>query len=517
MSFHGKRHKLIALVLGLALFNIAGAQVADSTTEAQPSCVRIKTVSIAQLPLGFNWLQSEVQALIGQCLTPENLQNLLRQTTNALAARGYLTSRFYVPEQDAGAGDLQLLFIPGRVNDIKVTGGQLNASRVLPLKTGDILNTRATDQATDTLRRLTSLNAKMLVEPAENPGQSNLTIALTPTGRAYHGSLSVGQDDLNRDFVQVTDLPPAAQQLIQLPFQAAVDIDNPLKQGDVFSLNAVVSPGALFKDGGTLSLGGRYSLPMGYNLLGFGGSYTVNHSLQKGYNGNLDYNGKSANMNVDISRVVMRDERHTVNLSQKFNVGLAWSYIDDQEIGVQRKNTYRSVTGITYAYNTPETQFSVGLNNALTYNDFLNLPQTSGWSDVIQPTINYNHNFSQYWQYISILTGQLTVTGPQFQPFVIDNSVIRGLPSSVYFSAPHAAALQNKFLYRYRPAFNPYLTLDGAWFSTWANVPARTILASTLGIQGQFRKLSYDFRVGLPINLSEGTRLSYGLQLAWLF
>lgn len=515
MGGNVKRVFVAAMLLGA--LPIAAAQ-----GPVEQACIRIEKIRLEGMTREFAWLQPLVSPLQGQCLSEEGVTQVLRSTTNELAAAGYVTSRFYVPEQDAGTGTLTLQFVPGRVGDIRISGAKLNVSNVLTLKRGDLLTTRAIDQATDHLRRLTSLDAKILIEPAEEPGVSNLNVVLTPISPAVHGSVSIGDEDIARERTQVGDLPPGLQQVAELPIQTTLTFDNVTGHADVLSVDGTVSPGLLLEQGGLASASARYSIPKGRALFGAGASYTNNHTLQPGYESTLDYNGQSANFYADVSTVLGRTAQTQVVATQRLGVALSRSAINDVEIQVQRKNTYRVTTELSYSDNTPEVQSTFGLAHVLAFNDFLNAPETSGWSSRLEPSLGQTRRFQladKNFVYQGTLKGQVSLVGEQYQPFSLDRNVVRGLPATAAASGPHALVSQNKVTYLAGEQFMPYATLDAGRLFGGDSDQINSAISTTLGANGQLGRTRYDVNVGLPLQSpGNGERgVTFGAQLSWNF
>jgi hemolysin activation/secretion protein len=83
---------------------------------------------------------------IGQCLGVAQLNELLKVITDYYIAKGRVTSRAYLPQQDLSSGHLQVLVVEGKLEGLKGAQGSTVTDRELamafPGKVGEALNLR---------------------------------------------------------------------------------------------------------------------------------------------------------------------------------------------------------------------------------------------------------------------------------------------------------------------------------------------------------------------------------------
>lgn len=143
--------------------------------------------------------QRLTQPYAGKCLTLTDINNLVRDITNAYIEKGYVTTRAAVPQQDISGGVLTILVIEGRVENIEFKEDTPSAARKLMLAfpgvTGGFLNIRDIEQGLDQLNSLPSNNAKVDLLPGATPGTSRVVIdnKAEKTWRAMLGLDNSGQ------------------------------------------------------------------------------------------------------------------------------------------------------------------------------------------------------------------------------------------------------------------------------------------------------------------------------------
>jgi hemolysin activation/secretion protein len=116
----------------------------------------------------------------GQCLGAQSLERLRGNLDARLLAAGFVTSRATFPPQDLSTGTLLVGVELGRIQRIvqRLPSGAMlqGALSWLPLQPGDVLNLRDIEQAVENAQRLPSWTVQVAIEPAEEPGASNLVL-----------------------------------------------------------------------------------------------------------------------------------------------------------------------------------------------------------------------------------------------------------------------------------------------------------------------------------------------------
>jgi len=169
------------------------------------SCLETRSIVFSGATLlGTRELQALASPYVGRCLGLKDVDNLLRDVTNAYIERGYVTTRVMVSPRGHVQGSLDILVVEGRVESIESADGgtgALELKTAFPGVAGDVLNLRDIEQGLDQMSRLPSNNATLELVPGENPGTSRIRI-YNRKGRTWRASAGLdnsGQDATGRD------------------------------------------------------------------------------------------------------------------------------------------------------------------------------------------------------------------------------------------------------------------------------------------------------------------------------
>lgn len=135
---------------------------------------------------------------------PARLSLLVRQLQAAVVANGFITSRAAVKKTDWPSGEVVLVLVPGRLQDIRMTDGQDVTAGVrlaIPLASGDVIRLPDVEQGVRQINRLRRLQAKLRIEPSSVArDHHDLVIDLQRLGHAWgqvsvdnHGARATGE------------------------------------------------------------------------------------------------------------------------------------------------------------------------------------------------------------------------------------------------------------------------------------------------------------------------------------
>ena len=149
-------------------------KAAQPAPSQRPEDVRCFDISTIELKGADSLSASDRQALlkpfIGQCLGVSQLNALLKAITDLYLARGLVTSRAYLPQQDLSSGHLQVMVVEGRLESFRTDDSSGLSERELamafPGSAGQLLNLREIEQMVDQLNRLPSNQAQMELSQA---------------------------------------------------------------------------------------------------------------------------------------------------------------------------------------------------------------------------------------------------------------------------------------------------------------------------------------------------------------
>ena len=285
--------------------------------EAEPGapCFEAKSIELSNATL---LSQREIDALVapyvGRCLTLADVNNLVRDVTNAYVAKGYVTTRVAVPEQDFSTGRLVLLVVEGKVEGIEFKDGQGNARELkgaFPGLAGGYLNLRDIEQGLDQMNRLPSNNAKMELAPGSEPGTSRVLVSneRERTWRFSAGLDNSGQESTGRN-----------------QYVLSLEKDNLAGINDLLSVTMNGDSEAWVNDDHQKSatLNAFYSVPVGYWT--FSGSLSYYDYRTAITSGGTDYSsyGDTTTTSLSVDRVVQRDQ------DGKTSVGFSLVHRDTQ-------------------------------------------------------------------------------------------------------------------------------------------------------------------------------------------
>ena len=190
-------------------------KAAQPAPSQRPEDVRCFDISTIELKGADSLSASDRQALlkpfIGQCLGVSQLNALLKAITDLYLARGLVTSRAYLPQQDLSSGHLQVMVVEGRLESFRTDDSSGLSERELamafPGSAGQLLNLREIEQMVDQLNRLPSNQAQMELSPGEAVGGSRVLVRNAPQkpwraslSRNNEGQRSTGEQQVNVGF-----------------------------------------------------------------------------------------------------------------------------------------------------------------------------------------------------------------------------------------------------------------------------------------------------------------------------
>ncbi|MBY8948159.1 ShlB/FhaC/HecB family hemolysin secretion/activation protein [Pseudomonas sp. SH10-3B] len=273
---------------------------------------------------------------IGQCLGVTQLNELLKVITDDYIAKGRVTSRAYLPQQDLSSGHLQVLVVEGKLEGIKGAQGSTVTDRELamafPGKVGEALNLREVEQLVDQLSRLPSKQAQMELTPGTQIGGSEVLVKNQPQ-KPWRASLSRNNDGQKSTGEQ--------------QWGAGLEWDSPLGLADQLILRGghdAISDHQKTSKNSML----YYNVPWGW----WNFSYTYSESEYR-TPGDLDgykykQTGDSQNHQLRAERVVHRDDVSKTSV----NVGLTHlrtnNYFNDERLDVSSNRLSEFQVGINH-------------------------------------------------------------------------------------------------------------------------------------------------------------------------
>lgn len=292
---------------------------------------------------------------IGQCLGVTQLNELLKVITDYYIAKGRVTSRAYLPQQDLSSGHLLVLVVEGKLEGLKAAQGSSVTDRELamafPGKVGEALNLREVEQLVDQLSRLPSKQAQMELTPGSQIGGSEVLVKNTPQ-KPWRASLSRNNDGQKSTGEQ--------------QWGAGLEWDSPLGLADQLILRGghdAISDHQKTSKNAML----YYNLPWGW----WNFSYTYSESDYRTFGVTNDFkfkqNGDNQNHQLRAERVVHRDDVSKTSV----NVGLSHlrtnNYILDTRTDASSNRLSELQLGINHGrrIGTAFVNLDVGMQNGI--------------------------------------------------------------------------------------------------------------------------------------------------------
>ncbi|AVE03617.1 ShlB family hemolysin secretion/activation protein [Pseudomonas palleroniana] len=320
------------------------------TGPADTRCFPIKAIELSGAEaLSEGERNRLIKPYIDQCLGVPQLNEVLKVITDRYLAKGLVTSRAYLPQQDLSSGHLKIQVVEGKLESLKGADGSGITDRQLamsfPGKQGELLNLREIEQMVDQLNRLPSNQAQMELAPGKAVGGSDVLVKNTPqkpwrVGLSRHngGQRSTGEQQ----------------------WGASLDWDNPLGLADQLSLRGghdAVSDHQKTSRNSMLN----YSLPFGWWNLTYSYTESEYRSRAEANNFTFKQTGDSQNHQLRLERVIHRDALSKTSLS----TGVAYlrtnNFIEDSKLAVSSNRLSEAQFGINHGRRIGESFLNIDL------------------------------------------------------------------------------------------------------------------------------------------------------------
>lgn len=334
--------------------NVQGAS-ASKLRKADASCPELKRIAFKGSKLLDEWELEVFEApFLGYCITPELTSQVLTSATNFYLARGFITSRAYLPNQNLKQGVLEVVISEGQVADVVTKSEKPLTVGTAFAKDPDLgLNIRDLEQAVDQMNAVPGNKVAMAVLPGTQEQTSQ--VVFSNSGKpGVKGRVSLDNTGSEATGVHGASLTLQAGDLLSL--------------NDVWSVYARQSIGPKEKSSDGFSL--DVKVPHGYNTYGFGyskgGFDTLLTFPLSG--AQLPSNGANESMMLSANRVIHRDQssKHTVGIKLKRDS--VDSYIANTRIDVSSRTldalvlSGESVLGFGQSVLTVTPEISMGLS-----------------------------------------------------------------------------------------------------------------------------------------------------------
>ncbi|WP_428840506.1 ShlB/FhaC/HecB family hemolysin secretion/activation protein [Burkholderia vietnamiensis] len=284
----------------------------------------------------------------GQCVGKQGIDVLIKGLSQAILARGYVTTRVLVPEQDLSTGTLKLSLIPGMIRYVRFADEKLRGTwkTAFPTRDGEVLNLRDLEQGLEQMKRVSSQDVSMQLVPGDLPGESDVVLDVK-RGKPWTVVASVDN--------------AGTRATGKLQGNLSLGIDNPLGLNDVF--NVGVSQDLEFGDKrlGSHGWNGFYSIPWGYWTATLSAYTNTYYQQIAGVNQTFIASGNSKTVDFKLARVLSRSQNDVFGAYVRLSRRFGQSFIEDTEISQQRRNNTMIELGLTDRHYFGGAQFDGSL------------------------------------------------------------------------------------------------------------------------------------------------------------
>lgn len=446
-----------------------------------------------------------------RCLGVAEIEQLLGELTREYIARGFITSRVYLPPQDLSRGTLHITVLEGVVESVVLDDGakrSINPRNVFP-KAGGLLNLRDFEQGIDQVNKLSSNSAQLDIQPGEQAGGSRVVIKNTPRF-PLHAGLSAdnqGSEGTGRNQLGATlsaDRLLGLNELILFTERRSQPNDPQRKASNSRSLTVIV--------------------PWRYSTVSYSGSrakFTSTVQLPSGEG--LQFRGLSDSDSVKIEHLVRRDQVSRHSVSASLTVKDSENYLAGQLLGVSSRTLSvldldaSSSTALLGGALTLDVGYAQGLKVAGALRDEDGLPDAAPHAQFgkVKLGLNYSRPF-QVGGVDAAFSSQVTAQYARHSLFGSEQILIGGLYSVRGYventlSGDHGWYARNEVSVRPAVALfgqsvplRLYAALDtGRVWSRSGDLPKGSLSGAAIGMSASWKGVSADLSATRAVGSSK--------------
>ncbi|MCA8373058.1 ShlB/FhaC/HecB family hemolysin secretion/activation protein [Burkholderia multivorans] len=305
----------------------------------------LKSQGASALPMDrFAFAREWLEHYTGQCIGKQGLDMLVKGLSQAILARGYVTTRVLLPEQDLSTGTLKFSLIPGVIRRVRFAGDKLRGTwkTAFPTRDGDLLNLRDLEQGLEQMKRVSSQDVSMQIIPADVPGESDVVLDVK-RGKPWSVVASVDNS--------------GTRATGKLQGNLSLGIDNPLGLNDIFNVGVSQDLELGDKRLGSHGWNGFYSIPWGYWTATLSAYTSTYYQQIAGVNQTFIASGNSKTVDLKLNRVLSRSQNDVFGAQFRLSRRFGQSFIEDTEIPQQRRNNTFVEFGLTDRHYFGNAQF----------------------------------------------------------------------------------------------------------------------------------------------------------------
>ncbi|SIT41610.1 Polypeptide-transport-associated domain protein ShlB-type [Paraburkholderia piptadeniae] len=311
--------------------------------ETLPDAIRKQGAS--SLPLDrFAFAHQWLEHYTGRCIGKQGFALVTKGLQQVILSRGYITTRVLLPEQDVSTGTLTVALVPGVVRHLRFANPDMRGTwkSAFPARDGDMLNLRDLEQGLEQMKRVSSQDVDMKIEPTTSPGESDVVIDVKRT----------------KPWSVVASIDNSGTRATgKLQGNLSFGLANPLGINDVLALGA--NQDLEFGDKGLGSHGfsGSYSVPWGYWTATLSGNTNTYYQQIAAVNQTFVSSGDSQTAAFRLARVLSRSQNDVFGAELQLSKRFGESFIDDTSIPTQKRNNTFIEAGLTDRHYFGMSQF----------------------------------------------------------------------------------------------------------------------------------------------------------------
>ncbi|WP_049721646.1 ShlB/FhaC/HecB family hemolysin secretion/activation protein [Gilvimarinus polysaccharolyticus] len=299
-------------------------------------CFEIAQIQVQGLTLFADEKINEITSeYLNRCLGIQEFNQLIKSISNLYLEKGYVTSRAYIQPQNLKDGVLDVLVVEGRLESIissekSLTNRQLRWAFPSPLD--QPLNLRDLEQGLENLNRLSQNRSSMELEPAAQPGYTQLQVKNT-SGRSVSGGASVNNSgsettgEVLGSIYASWDNPTVSNDNLYLSFSDSIDAPSGAK---------------------SQSYSASYTVPYGYGLFRLSSSYFDYQQQVAGSVVDFTTSGSSASQSLGFDYLTYRGQRDKFTLTSALVRKQSKNYLEDVFLETSSRVLYLAKVGARY-------------------------------------------------------------------------------------------------------------------------------------------------------------------------
>ncbi|HDR8921133.1 TPA: ShlB/FhaC/HecB family hemolysin secretion/activation protein [Burkholderia vietnamiensis] len=460
----------------------------------------------------------------GQCVGKQGIDVLIKGLSQAILARGYVTTRVLIPEQDLSTGTLKLSLIPGMIRHVRFADEKLRGTwkTAFPTRDGEVLNLRDLEQGLEQMKRVSSQDVSMQIVPGALPGESDVVLDVKRS----------------KPWTVVASIDNSGTRATgKLQGNLSVGIDNPLGLNDM--LNVGVNQDLEFGDKrlGSHGWNGFYTIPWGYWTATLSASTNTYYQQIAGVNQTFIASGNSKTVDFKLARVLARSQNDVFGGYFRLSRRFGQSFIEDTEISQQRRNNTIIELGVTDRHYFDGAQFDgstayrQGIGGFGAQDDMLAAGPTYRFKmAVLDANLSVPFVISkQPFRYVGTFHGQYTGNTLYYLDDMTIGSryTVRGFDGETMLASSRGFYWRNELqmpIGQTGQAIYAGLDYGRVWGPQPIALVGTQLAGAVIGVKGsigtRFGAYAYDLFAGTPIYKPSGfptARVTFGFQLTSQF